>query len=167
METKVEEIWKDAVGYEGFYQISSIGRLKSIPRKRVLKERFIKTFPDKNGYMKTVIHRGSVAKINVILHRMVATAFIPNPDGLDQVNHKNGIKSDNRVENLEWCSGEYNQKHARDMGLHSCAKLNECDVLEIRKMLSMGKSHRYVSLLYNISTQQVSKISLRLRWRNI
>lgn len=119
----MEEIWKDIAGYEGYYQISNRGRVKSLTRKtkyqnttRKLKEKIKSAFISTTGYERVELSRdNSNKKYNV--HRLVATAFIPKIEGKEFVNHINGIKTDNRVENLEWCSCSENELHAYRIGL--------------------------------------------------
>ena len=95
------EIWKDAPGFPG-YQVSNAGRVRSF--YRVLAPDSVK------GYYRVRLYRdGRVYRI--FTHRLVAMAFIPNPDGLPQINHKNEIKTDNRAENLEWCTAKYNNAY--------------------------------------------------------
>ena len=97
----MEEIWKDIEGFEEYYQISNKGRVFSKKKNKIMK-----LLVDKDGYNIISLLR----KIKRI-HRLVATEFLKNENNLPQVNHKNGIKTDNRVENLEWCDGFYNMKH--------------------------------------------------------
>lgn len=101
------EIWKDVVGYEGLYQVSTNGRVRSVGRVnsygRRQKERIRRPTLNKNGYLYVCLRRDSESK-NKLVHRMVAEAFIENPDGLRTVNHKNEVKTDNRADNLEWMS---------------------------------------------------------------
>lgn len=97
------EIWKKINGY-GDYQVSSMGRFKSL---KYGKERIMKLIKDSNGYLQVQLCKNGKV-ILYLVHRLVAQAFIDNPDNLPQVNHKNENKADNRVENLEWCDRKYN-----------------------------------------------------------
>lgn len=102
------EIWKDVVGYEGLYQVSNLGRVKSLPRRgTVLRERILRTTIDRKGYVCVCFTKNSEKK-TVKIHRLVAMAFIPNDRDLPEVNHKDENKLNNCSTNLEWCSGRYN-----------------------------------------------------------
>ena len=100
-----EEIWKDVQGFEGYYQVSSYGRLKSF--KKVPTGRVLKNTNSKGDYFRIVLDAGG-NKLHTSVHRLVATHFIPNPDSLPVVNHKDGNKQNNRIDNLEWCTHAYN-----------------------------------------------------------
>ena len=109
------EIWKDCKGYEGLYQVSSLGRIWSVRKQRYIKS--YKKTGKNEGYLEIqlVAKNGKIKYERV--HRLVALAFIPNPNNYTIVNHLNGIKDDNRVENLEWTTVQGNTQHAVDNNL--------------------------------------------------
>lgn len=114
----MEEIWKDIEGYEGYYQVSSFGNVRGIDRvvfQQNNRKRFWKGKPihirTKVGYSYVQLCKNQI-QIDYRVHRLVAIAFIETSDRALQVNHKNGVKTDNRVENLEWCTSSYNQRHS-------------------------------------------------------
>lgn len=103
-----EEIWKDVVGYEGLYQVSNIGRVRSLGHDKWHKGRILKPIIDgKGAYFYVGLFKNGKRKGESI-HRIVATAFIPNPKNLPCVNHKDENKQNNKAENLEWCDYSYN-----------------------------------------------------------
>lgn len=106
----MEEIWKDVKGYEGLYQVSNLGRIKSFNYMNTGKEKILKNRLDKGGYYSIVLYKNG-KYINKKVHRLVAEAFIPNLDNLPQVNHKDENKLNNRVDNLEWCTAKYNNNY--------------------------------------------------------
>lgn len=114
----MNEIWKDVKGYEGLYQISNLGRIKSLKRQvgfierdeKILKPRLIRS------YLVAHLFKNNVAK-NVLIHRMVAEMFIENPENKPCVNHIDGNKQNNKVENLEWVTHSENDLHAYKLGL--------------------------------------------------
>ena len=101
------EEWKDIAGYEGKYQVSNWGRIKSLNYKRSGKERILKLYNDKYGYKVINLHKNGKPKLYKI-HRLVAITFIPNPNNYPVVNHKDENKANNYVDNLEWCTQKYN-----------------------------------------------------------
>lgn len=105
----MSEVWKDVVGYEGRYQVSNLGRVKSLPRYKT-NGCMRKLLLDKYGYRVVRLTINKVGK-TIKVHRLVAEAFLPNEFQLRDVNHKNEIKTDNRVENLEWCDRSYNTNY--------------------------------------------------------
>lgn len=120
------EIWKDIPGYEGKYQVSSMGRVKSLdrilPHKEYgtghIKERILKQnwAGPKPGYLIVFLHKGHGEQHIFRVHRLVAQAFLPRIEGKDVVNHKDCDRSNNCVENLEWCTGVENTRHAWEHG---------------------------------------------------
>ena len=103
----MEEIWKDVVGYEGLYKVSNKGNVKSLNWKKRGYAKNLWLKPHKNGYWQVELAKDGVKKCFVV-HRLVASAFIPNPNSYPQVNHKDENKKNNCVENLEWCNASYN-----------------------------------------------------------
>lgn len=101
----MEEIWKNIDGFEDKYKISNLGNIYSIKRAKILKQ-----YKNAYGYFSTVLSNKKTK--SVIVHRLVAIAFIPNPENKPCINHKNGVKTDNRIENLEWCTHKENNLHA-------------------------------------------------------
>lgn len=129
---QTEEIWKDMVGHENLYQISNLGNIYSKLVNRIVKS----SYDDKGYKIRTHRENGKVYVTKV--HRAVALAFIPNPENKPFVNHKNGIKDDNALTNLEWVTGSENQTHnvamnpnRRGVG-HSSSRLSVENVRYIR-----------------------------------
>lgn len=111
------EVWKDIEGYEDKYQISNLGRVKSLADNKLIERELIrKPRIGKNGYLYVNLFKGSKGKTKKI-HRLVAETFIPNPDNLPQVNHIDGNKLNNSIDNLEWVTASENVKHALRIGL--------------------------------------------------
>lgn len=121
----MEEIWKDVKDYEGLYQVSSIGRIKSLPRNGTInKERILKCTVDKDGYLKVNLSKNNIQR-KIIVHRLVAMAFISNPYNYPQVNHIDGNKQNNEATNLEWVSNKENIQHAYKIGLITHEKITK------------------------------------------
>ena len=118
-EDNEEEIWKPIKNYEGLYEVSNMGRVKSLGRVTVGKNgkkyhkkgRILKYGLDSYGYLQVNLYNAKGRYKLLLVHRIVAEAFIPNPGDKPQVNHKNEIKTDNRVENLEWMTAKENMNY--------------------------------------------------------
>lgn len=109
------ELWRDIQGYEGLYQVSNYGRVRSLERvimrsngkSQPIGKKILRFATDKDGYLIASLRKGGIKRMKKV-HRLVAEAFIPNPQNLPQVNHKDENKSNNNVDNLEWCTASYN-----------------------------------------------------------
>lgn len=106
----MKEIWRDIEGYEGLYQVSSFGRVKSFYTNRILKG-----YQIASGYLGLRLYKNNIGSMNTI-HRIVAEAFIPNPENKPQVNHIDEDKTNNRVDNLEWVTAKENINHGTRTG---------------------------------------------------
>lgn len=114
----MQEIWKDIKGYEGLYQISNFGNVYSkITNKK------LKPFANEKGYLRVELRKNKSRK-NFKVHRLVAIMFISNPNGYNEVNHIDGNKQNNKIENLEWCSHKCNMIHAVKNNLVTPPKSN-------------------------------------------
>lgn len=107
------EIWAEIPGYEGLYSISNLGRIKSFhksKRQGCASECLLKNTLANNGYCQVTLYKGQKRR-KFLVHRLVAECFIPNPNNLPQINHKNENTTDNRADNLEWCDAAYNNAY--------------------------------------------------------
>lgn len=179
------EVWKDIKGYEGYYQVSDLGRVKSLARVKEIrkgifgnkKENFIKPTKNRKGYLNLKLCKkidGICSEKSVVIHRLVANEFLENPLNKPQVNHKNGIKDDNKVDNLEWATGSENVIHALANNLkisqkgseHGNSKLTEKEVLEIRA-IGRTKTLKEVAKIYNVDMSLISLILLEKAWKHL
>jgi len=175
------EEWRDVVGYEGYYQVSNLGRIKGLERivicnkkgnTKKLKEKMMSQSCTKDYLSINLRMNGKVSFFTV--HRLIAIAFIPNPENKPEVNHIKGNKYDNRIWMLEWSTKSENGKHAFQLGLSvskkgsDCvnSKLTEQQVLEIREL---GKSLNFkqISIIYKVSPSSISNIVKRKSWTHI
>lgn len=109
----MKEVWKDIQGFEGLYQISNLGRVKSLNYNKTGREQILVASPqhkDGSGYLSVALHNKGSQKSHYV-HRLVAQAFIPNPQNLTEVNHRDEDKHNNVASNLEWCTKGYNLKY--------------------------------------------------------
>lgn len=155
-----QEIWKDIPGYEGLYQASNFGRIKRLKgvvaiknshlKQRTVPERICTLFPQPNDYLAVCISKEGI-KIRALVHRLVAMAFIPNPDNLPQVNHKDEDKTNNHIDNLEWASAKQN--------INFGTRTQRMIISQGKKINCYSKERKLVGVFDAISIA-ISKLSL-------
>ena len=166
------EIWKDIPNYEGRYQASNLGRIKGVfirfnfPEPRILK-------PKSNGwgYLQINFYDSTQKRKTFSVHRLVLLAF--KGDSELQTNHKNGIKSDNRLKNLEYATSSKNNRHALKLGLrvppkgekHYRAKLTKKEVEYIRKEMLNGKTQKSLATEFGVCIGTISAIKRNKNWK--
>lgn len=158
-----EEVWKDVIGYEGYYQISNLGNVKGLKRNKI-KSPTLNSW----GYQVVSLTKPNTKLKNVLVHRLVAMAFINNLENKEQVNHIDGNKTNNCVYNLEWCNQSENMQHAFKLGLninpygekHNRSVINEeiyLKCVELREQgLTYAKIAEHVCKEYNIKIGRTS-----------
>ena len=167
------EEWRDVPGYEGLYQVSNLGRVRS-EKRSTTRGVILKGKINTHGYVEVTLSKKNVRK-TARVHRMVAIAFIPNPEGKPQVNHRNGDRSDNRAENLEWCTASENMVHARDVLHHLGGKRKYIPIKprrrftddEIRQIRSSNKSSQRIAQETGVSKQAILAIRHRKSYREV
>lgn len=181
MENQIE-IWKDVVGYESIYQVSNLGNIKALAQKRWMnvnmcyshyKEKILKPSTTIDGYLKIRLYKDLIDK-NFLVHRLVGISFIDNIENKKEINHINGIKNDNRIENLEWVTPMENVKHSYKIGIkkpqkgiyNGSCKLTELQVLEIRSLKGL-KSYNELSKIYNVGTSTIGRVLQKTHWKHI
>jgi hypothetical protein len=175
----MKEIWKYAVGYEGKVMVSSFGRIKRMPYeyfnkgvKKMRTELIRKPSLSQRYYTIRLFDK------TVLVHRVVAEAFIPNPEKKLFVNHIDGNKTNNSVNNLEWCTSSENSLHAYKAGMRKAhtkrgkeshfARLNEKDVLAIREKYEKGGfTQRQVAKEYSVTQSTIYQIINKISWNHI
>ncbi len=176
------EIWKDVDGYDGVYQVSTLGRFKSVDRivkckngaKKLYRGRMMKAVVANMGYYCLNMSKNGNVK-SCHLHRLVAEAFISNPENKRTVNHIDGNKLNNCVANLEWATDSENNQHAVDNNLRnikvgeavSKAKLTELDVLEIRRLKHSGMSGPAIAELFPVGVTAIYSVINKLNWTHV
>jgi len=172
------EVWKDIEGYEGLYQISNKGRVKSF---HFGKEKFLKPYLRTDGYLMVCLQVDKI-KAHFTVHRLVAMAFIPNPKNLPVINHIDGNKQNNCVKNLDWTTYSENEKHAYKIGLKTrspvaglgeeCifAKFTNAQVKEIRKIYK-ARDREYgqaaLARKYGVHRDTIQNIVTEKTYKNI
>lgn len=172
----MKEIWKDIKGYEKLYQVSNLGKVKSLAKNGSLKEKNMKLRQDKDGYFTVGLRNGKVHKW-VKIHRLIAVHFIANPLNKKIVCHKNDIKTDNSIKNLYWGSPKEN---TRDLIVHGnfpdkkgeksgTAKLNEKQVRVIKHIFNIANriSDKVIGEIFKVSRICIVDIKTGRTWGHI
>ena len=165
----MQEVFKWVKGYEGYYEVSNKGRVRSTSYKGT---RILRPSKTKRGYLNVVFCVNQV-KVHKLVHRLVAEAFLVNPNNLEQVNHISGNKEDNSVENLEWCTQEYNNIHAYNTNLLSRyedrpeAKLTKEKVLQIPELIKQGATTDDLKNIFKVSRRCIDNIFEGKNWTGL
>ena len=166
------EIWKDIENYKDKYQISNMGNVKSLKYLGHKKEKIMVPNKISNGYLQIALLKNNERKMKLV-HRLVIETFVGNSDL--QCNHINGIKTDNRIENIEYCTQSENAKHSFKIGLqnnkgesHPSNKLREDDVKLIRKLVEkFDIKQKTVAYLFGVSKYCISDIIRGKTWNHV
>ncbi len=162
------DIWKDVIGFENYYQVSNLGHVYSLRTKKILKNGFSRGYPKVNLSIDS-------KKTMFEIHRLVAIAFIPNTENKRYVNHINGIKTDNRLENLEWVTASENNIHAYNTGLMISlkgadrvnSKLDNTSILVIREAREAGFMIKNIANYFKVTRGTISTILRGLAWSHV
>lgn len=148
----MKEVWKDIPDYEELYQISNFGRVKNFKRNKLI------TINNKQSYLKVILWKNNKMK-NMLIHRILAIVFIKNPNNYPCINHKDGNKLNNSLNNLEWVTHSMNNKHAYDTGLKvKEGVFNEKDLINIKYMVNSGISQRKIANKLNVDRSTVQRV---------
>jgi hypothetical protein len=181
---KIEE-WRDIHGYEGKYQVSNFGNVRTLTRiinehrrSYTRRGKVLNKYYNKDGYYKVKLYNGDSSFANLSVHRLVANVFIDNPNNYAEVNHIDGDPSNNHIDNIEWCSKEQNVKHAYATGLkrrenyvgeaNKCSKLKEKDIVAMREEYATGTtSYNKLARKHNVVMGNVWSIVNRKTWSHV
>lgn len=185
---KGKEEWLPVNGYEGFYEVSNLGQVRNVKERRHTSiGRVLKPLPTTNGYFRVCLNKDGERRY-ISVHRIVATTFLGVPDSELQVNHIDGVKSNNRIDNLEWVTSKQNHHHASMMGLKAFGdrnpsrlypekrkrgpdnhktKLTEDKVIELRRLSSEGWGCARLGRYFGITKQAARAVALRRNWKHI
>lgn len=181
-----EEIWASVPGFDGFYEASTFGRIRSVRRytrcvskagrefKKLQGGQCLKQVPHNAGYLQ-VAFSADGERSSHLVHRIVAATFLPNPEAHPWINHKDGNKHNNVPDNLEWCTPLHNTHHAMELGLHrvlrgsekTTAKLNEHKVGIIRELMVYGYSNEKLGEFFGVAAAVISNIRHGHAWKGV
>lgn len=163
----IEEKWLPVVGYEGLYEVSNTGKVKKINKKR--KDRILNPYITKFGYFRVGLTKNNHI-IQYFVHRLVASAFIPNTYNKPYINHIDNVRTNNNVNNIEWCTPKENMRHAFITGSRgggekaTHAKLKKEDALAIKES---KLSQKVLAHKYKVHATTVSDIQKGKTWANL
>lgn len=160
------EIWSEIIGYEGLYEVSNFGRVRNVSGH------LMSTWRNNKGYKCLSLQKNRKTK-HLTVHRAVAMAFIPNTEKYSQINHIDGNKDNNRVENLEWCDQQHNYAEGKKLFLYSknenhfCAKLKNRDVFIIYKLFLLGFTRTTIARIYKLNPTSIHAIETGISYREL
>lgn len=175
------EVWQAIPEYEGLYEASSLGRIRSLDRNIHCRDGSVKRYSGRllqpqlmsTGYLTVQLSKGGIAT-HCLIHRLVAMAFLQNHDGLEEVNHKDGVKKNNALPNLEWMSRVRNIRHAMGMGLiqgmgelNPAAKLTDAQVQQIKELSRYGLHPGELAHAFGVKKSTITDIQLCRTWQHI
>ena len=168
-----KEIWRDVVGYEGLYMVSNLGRVKRVGRNHGAKVgRILKTNIGTNGYQQVILSKKSKLK-TCRVHRLVADAFIPKIAGKEHVNHKDGDRTNNLLENLEWCTISENAHHKYDVlgykkpTVKPESKTRKLSIKDVLSIFNSSGSYAEIAKRFGISDVMARNIKLGKCWSDV
>lgn len=170
----MNEDWIVIKDYKGHYQISSFGRVKSLSRKgydgRNLKERILKPILNSEGYLSVNLYKNNTKK-TFRIHRLVAKAFILNLNNKLEVNHKDGVKVNCSIDNLEWATPKENTRHAYKIGLRNNRGENHPKVilikLDIYFIRDSNTPQKELAKMFKVSASHISRIKNKNKWKHV
>lgn len=165
----IQETWLPIVGYDGLYEVSNTGRIASLKYQRKIR----KLGKHLGGYLQVNLSKNGIVERKLV-HRLVTRSFLGEAEDGQQVNHKNGVKTDNMIENLEYCTPSDNKKHSFRIGLeshvgekHNRAKLTNNKVMQIHDLLKIGMKHVDIAKKLGVHRTTVSQIRAGTRWSHV
>ena len=174
-----QEVWRSVPGFDGWYEVSNLGRVRSWRTRaklcwRAEKPRLLKGGLNPDGYRIVKLTHAVLGKLVVVVHHLVLAAFIrPRPDGM-VCDHLNANRADNRLENLRWVTPSENIAHAAELGrmdgrpgARSQSPLSIDDVREIRRLRQAGNKLQPIASLFGVSTSTISRIALGHGWKDV
>lgn len=174
---ETKEIWRDIQGFEGLYQISSLGRIRSLDRKvmystkktgnkfvRIDKGRILKARIKSNGYLQACLYPSNGKPVYRHIHRLVAETFLEKGNNYE-VNHLDHDKQNNKIENLEWSNRSKNKSWDAMAGIHNTAKLNPTDIINIRNQYKSGIKIMPISRQYKVHHSTIKNILIGKTWK--